>query len=183
MLRSDRLLAVLPVRGGALPPATSEAVSLSGGAVLMIGEGVLPAARGLRAVSAVRCVEVADFRPAAVAACLVPVLAEVDCAVLPASADGRSLAARLAFLLGRPLWSNLVCADGTAVCLRADGNPGPSVPWDSVRGVVTVRPRAGDRCTVAGPPCAPTSVRLAMPELPDARPLGLVLSGTGPSGT
>lgn len=180
MLESDRLLAVLPVREGSLPPATPEAVYLARGAVLMIGEGALLAARGLRAASKVRCVDVADFRPAAIAAGLAPLVAEVACVVVPGSADGRTLAARLAFVLDRPLWPNVVRKEGStaAVCLRADGTPGKSFSWESVRGVVTVRPRVGDRCTVAGDACAPTSFHLSLPELPDAQPLGLVAAGT-----
>jgi len=184
MLESDRLLAVLPVREGVLPPGTSEAVYLAGGAVLMIGEGVLLAARGLRAASKVRCVDVADFRPAAIAGGLAPLVAQVACVVVPGSADGRTLAARLAFVLDRQLWPNVVRKEGStgAVCVRADGTPGKSFSWESVRGVVTVKPRVADRCTVAGDACAITSLDLSLPEVPDPQPLGLMASVAGSRG-
>jgi electron transfer flavoprotein alpha subunit len=60
------------------------------------------------ATSPVRAIEAAAFAPSAWAAALAPVVVGDDVVVLPASADGRDLAPRLADVLGRPLLAGAI---------------------------------------------------------------------------
>ena len=99
-------LAVVLARGGELPPGAAEAVTEAGGAVLVTGDGAQEAAEAAgRSVArqAWFCETGPGLRPGLLAARLAPVLAAVPLIVLPATADGRDLAPRLAARLGRPL--------------------------------------------------------------------------------
>lgn len=175
MSECDRLLAVLPVREGTVPPGVVDAMVLARGSALVVGEGACAAAQQITAASVLRCVDVPDFRPSAIAAALVPLLTDVDCVIIPACAEGRSIAARLAFLLCRSLWPNVAWWEGnTAVSLRADGSIGRRFPWDSVRGVVTVRPGAVPWVSDRVEGCDHRVLPLSLPEEPDARSLGVL---------
>jgi electron transfer flavoprotein alpha subunit len=106
------VIAVVPVRRGGLPAGGDEAVAECGGQALVIGEDADAAAKELAGVAThVVVVEAGAFAPAAWAAALAPVLSEHDVVVLPGSPDGRDLAPRLAFALGRPLLAGAVRVD------------------------------------------------------------------------
>ncbi|MBX6389546.1 MAG: electron transfer flavoprotein subunit alpha/FixB family protein, partial [Frankia sp.] len=120
--------AVVVARAGQLPPAGAEAAAEAGGRVLVVGSGAAEAATALhRATGGGPAGEVwwsdtgPGLRAGSLAAMLAPVLAEADLVVLPASADGRDLAPRLAAELGVPLLAGAIAAglgpDGEA---RAD---------------------------------------------------------------
>jgi electron transfer flavoprotein alpha subunit len=98
------MLAIVPVRNGTLPAGGAEAVAEAGGRALIVGSKALLAAEELAGVATeVRIVETPTFAPAAWATALADVLADEPALVLPASADGRDLAPRLAYVLSRPL--------------------------------------------------------------------------------
>ncbi|MBX7069658.1 MAG: mycofactocin-associated electron transfer flavoprotein alpha subunit [Microthrixaceae bacterium] len=104
-------IAVVPVRAGVLPAGSAEvvaeALSLGDATVLLIGSQLGSAAAELAGVaSGVQLAEVGDFAPARWAAALTNVVADASVVLLPASPDGRDLAARLAAAVGRPLVAN-----------------------------------------------------------------------------
>lgn len=170
-------LAVVLARGGELPPGAAEAVTEAGGAVLVIGDGAEQAA-GAACPAVARqawfCETGAGLRPGGLAARLAPVLAAVPLVVLPATADGRDLAPRLAARLGRPLLAGACAASlvaggaGVAAQLcRLDDRivlpvqvPGPAV--------VTLAPGTG---IIGPPPPGPAVVaRLSLPAGPGNEP-------------
>ena len=97
-------IAVVPVRTAVLPAGAEETIAEAGGTVLLAGSGTAEAAASL-AVDAVSVAiaEIGDPAFGAWAAALAPVLTSYHAVLLPASADGRDLAPRLAAALGRPL--------------------------------------------------------------------------------
>ena len=96
------MIAVVVVRHGQLPAGALEAVAECSGRVLLIGSAVAAAADHLHGVASdIRLLEAGDFHPARYAAALVDTLTARPVVVLPASADGRDLAPRLAAALGR----------------------------------------------------------------------------------
>jgi len=98
------MLAVVPVRAGALPLGADESVAEAGGVALIVGDGTEQAAMALRSATCnVRCAELGAFAPGRWAGALAPHLARHPVVILPASPDGRDLAPRLAHVLGRPL--------------------------------------------------------------------------------
>ena len=89
------MLAVLVVRDGVLPSGGLECVSECRGRVLAIGSGTTVAAEVMRGVATdVRLLELGAFQPGAYAQTLRPVLQDESRVILPASADGRDLAAQ-----------------------------------------------------------------------------------------
>jgi electron transfer flavoprotein alpha subunit len=99
-----RSIALIPVRGAVLPAGAGETIAEAGGVVLLAGSGTAQAAADL-AVDAVSVAvaEIGDPAFGAWAAALAPVLAPYHAILLPASADGRDLAPRLAAAMDRPL--------------------------------------------------------------------------------
>jgi len=97
-------IAVVPVRAAVLPAGAEETIAEVGGVVLLAGSGTTEAAASL-AVDAVSVAVAEIGAPAfgAWAAGLAPFLAPYHAILLPASADGRDLAPRLAAAMGRPL--------------------------------------------------------------------------------
>jgi electron transfer flavoprotein alpha subunit len=117
-----RMLAVIVVRDGALPAGADECVAEAGGRALLCGSGTEAAAKQLVAAVEVKCAELGSFAAATWASALVEVLAGEQVVLLPASADGRDLAPRLAHALGRPLLAGAVAIDEThAVLVRGGG--------------------------------------------------------------
>jgi len=136
-----RAVAVVPVRSATLPAGAEETIAEAGGVVLLAGSGTAAAAAGL-AVDAVSVAVAEIGEPAfgAWAATLAPVLARYHAVLLPASADGRDLAPRLAAALGRPLLAGAAWyRDGEVRIARCGG-----LLMDHVRAdgpvVVTLRP-------------------------------------------
>ncbi len=116
------MLAVVPVRAGALPAGGSEAVAECGGAVLLVGEGTADAAQGLAGMSSrVETAELGLFRPGAWSRVLAPHLRAENHLVLPASPDGRDLAPRLAHELGRDLHAGAISITPQRISLARHG--------------------------------------------------------------
>lgn len=109
------------VREGALPAGADEAIAEAGGCVLLVGSGTRAAAGELRSAVEVGLAEVGPFAPAAWSVALAPHLVDHDVVVLPASADGRDLAPRLAHALGRPLLAGAILVADDQVALGRVG--------------------------------------------------------------
>ncbi len=108
MLRS---LAVLPVRHGELATGGDEALAEAGGSGLLVGSGTEDLAASLLAEGVARAlavIELASFRPGGWAEAIAPAIGDAAVVVLPASADGRDLAPRLAAVLGWPLLAGAI---------------------------------------------------------------------------
>lgn len=108
------MLAVVPVRDGLVPPGAHETIAECGGAALVAGSGeptdtrdatdpFAPVGDLADVATTVRVVHLGPYGPARWAALLAPLVADDPLVVLPASADGRDLAPRLAASLDRPL--------------------------------------------------------------------------------
>jgi electron transfer flavoprotein alpha subunit len=121
------MLAVLPVRDGALPAGGLEVVAECCGRALVIGSGARRAAELLSgAATDVTVVEAGDFAPAAWAAFLGAQLgdgagAAASGVVLPASPDGRDLAPRLAAALRCDLFAGAISVTPSLVQLARHG--------------------------------------------------------------
>jgi electron transfer flavoprotein alpha subunit len=103
------VIALVPVRDGVLPAGAEEVVAECGGRAVLVGAEAARAAQGLAGLcTEVQVWETEGYRPAAWSAALAPVMAREPVIVLPASADGRDLAPRLAHRLGRPLLAGAV---------------------------------------------------------------------------
>jgi electron transfer flavoprotein alpha subunit len=169
------VIAVVPVRGGALPVGADEAIAECGGDALLVGEGTRAAAAAIRAAaSRTRLAEAGAFAPAAWAAALVPLLAEDDVVVLPASADGRDLAPRLAAALGRPLWAGAVAVRPDEVLVARYG--GRALARAALDGpaVATLLPGAAGFVPGSGPPPAAEEIELDLRPAHDAEVLEVI---------
>ena len=113
-----RLLAVVLVRAGVLPVGAGEAVAEAGGHVLLLGSGTAAAAAELGAARAWHA-ETTGAAPAGLSRALIPLLADVELIVVPASPDGRDFAPRLAAALDRPLLAYVTSAGIDADGIRA----------------------------------------------------------------
>lgn len=124
MVTRAAMIAVVVVRDGVLPSGALEAVAECGGRVVLVGSRASSAVDAVRGVAEhVLCIEAGDFHPAAWSAALAPMLALESIVVLPASADGRDLAPRLAHLLHRPLFAGAIAVSAERVDLaRQDGS-------------------------------------------------------------
>lgn len=171
---SGRPLAIVPVRAGVLPAGAAEtvaeAVALGDADVLLVGSQLGTAAAELAGIAAsVQVAEVGDPSPARWALALVPVIADAPVVLLPASPDGRDLAARLAAASNRPLVANaMTIAADHAVVLTNGGlvqhEVRPSGPF-----VATLQP--GGRGVERGPGdlVSTTTTELALdPSVDDA---------------
>jgi electron transfer flavoprotein alpha subunit len=118
------VIAVIPVRAGVLPLGAAEAAAEAGGAALVVGDGAAAAARELAAAGGgdVSVADLGRFAPDGWSRALAPHVAAHDVVLLPASADGRDLAPRLAFVLERPLYAGaLSVRPGRVVVGRRGG--------------------------------------------------------------
>jgi electron transfer flavoprotein alpha subunit len=105
----EQAVAVVVARNGRLPVGADEVVAEAGGAAVVAGSGALTAAGALLAATRVVWAETGEgFRPAELTERLAPLLAPTPLVILPASADGRDLAPRLAAALDRPLVSRAI---------------------------------------------------------------------------
>jgi electron transfer flavoprotein alpha subunit len=169
------MIAVVPVRDGALPQGGAEAVAECGGTAVLVGPGAAHALDALVGVArAVTVAETAHTGPAALAALVAPLVEAVPVVVVPGSPDGRDLAPRLAQLLGRPLlagavqvhergadlarWGGLVeeaaTADGPFVATLQPGVRGVEVDPSLGRPAVAVAPAGGGEPQPVGPDAA-----------------------------
>jgi electron transfer flavoprotein alpha subunit len=116
------VIAVVAVRDGVLPLGAEEAINEAGGRVLLAGTGTERARDDLRgAMSYAVCWEAGPYRPGGWAASLAPELESEDVVILPASADGRDLAPRLALAMGRSLHAGAVKIAPTGATLIRGG--------------------------------------------------------------
>jgi len=170
------MIAVVVVREGRLPSGGDEAVAECGGRALLVGSGTATAAADLAGVSTdVACAEVEGaYRPAAWAAALAPVLADEPHVVLPASADGRDLAPRLADLLHRPLWAGAVLVTPPRIDLARVGGRELHRVAPGEAFVATLIPGVRGVAAVAGAPGA-APVRPVAVDVPDDEPDATVI--------
>jgi electron transfer flavoprotein alpha subunit len=113
------MLAVVPVRDGVLPAGAMETAAECAHRTIVIGSGATQVASLIGGT--VRICEAGDFRPAAWAAVLAPLLVDEAVVVLPASPDGRDLAPRLAAALDRPLFSGAIAVSADTVTVTLGG--------------------------------------------------------------
>lgn len=141
------MIAVVVVRGGALPSGGDETVAECGGRAIVVGSGTALAVEALAGIATeLTLLELEHFQPAAWAAALQPLVQHEPAVVMPGSPDGRDLAPRLASLLHRPLFAGAVTVTAHRVELARKGgteihiaNPGPefvATLQPGVRGVV-----------------------------------------------
>jgi electron transfer flavoprotein alpha subunit len=161
------MLAVVPVRLGALPAGGLETAAECGGRVLLVGEGAAEVASELRGVAtAVRVWDTPGYRPGSWAAALAAVLDDEPVIVLPASADGRDLGPRLADALRRPLLAGALEVGTTGAALSRWGGLAIEDVTVTVPFVATLEP--GVRGVVPSRERDPEIERLALNE-PDDR--------------
>lgn len=162
------MIAVVVIRQGVLPVGAQEAVAEAGGRAVLIGEGTAEATLALTTATEVDCAEVGPFAPGAWADALVPHLRAEAIVVLPASADGRDLAPRLAFALGRPLLAGAIAVTADRVVLARAG--GLQAEEHRVSGPIVATLEPGVRGFEPGPVAATVNaLRLPMAtSVPDA---------------
>lgn len=116
-------VAVVPVRRGELPAGGLETVAEAGGEVVLVGDSARDAAAELDGIATrVQILDLGAPSPGRDAAVLAPLLGDTPLVLLPASADGRDLAPRLAAELERPLHANAMeVRAATATLVRHDG--------------------------------------------------------------
>jgi electron transfer flavoprotein alpha subunit len=117
------VIAVVVVRRGELPLGADEAVAEAGGRALLVGEDTVAAAAVLQtSTTDLRAAEMGPFAAGTWATAIAPAVKDEDLVLLPASADGRDLAPRLAHLLGWPLLAGAIEAGpGRVVVARRGG--------------------------------------------------------------
>jgi electron transfer flavoprotein alpha subunit len=118
------MLAVIPIRDGALPAGADETVAECGGRAVLVGSA--PRVDELVGIAReVWLLELGDFAPARWADAVVDVIDDIDdtddVVVLPASPDGRDLAPRLAHRLGRRLLAGAMLVTPTTARLVRGG--------------------------------------------------------------
>jgi len=152
-----------------LPAGSEETVNEAGGRVLLAGSGTDAALEELAGALVEAAVwEAGPFRPGAWAVALAPELAAEDVVVLPASADGRDLAPRLALVLGRPLHAPVVAVDATgATLVRGGGLALADVHFDQAV-VASLQPGCRGTDPREGGPVAARRLELTPPQIPDA---------------
>ena len=140
------MIALVPVRDGEAAGGGAETIAECGGRAVVVGSGVAAAVQQLAGVATnIRVWEAGPFRPGTWAATLAPVLADEPVVVLPASADGRDLAPRLAHAMRRPLLAGALAVDddggsvsrwgGLAIEDVVAGDPFVATLQPGVRGV------------------------------------------------
>jgi electron transfer flavoprotein alpha subunit len=105
---AGRPVAVVVARSGQLPPGADEAVAEAGGLAVVCGSGAEQAAASLTAAEQAWHLETGGLRAASLSSSLCPLLVDVPLVILPASADGRDVAPRLAATLDRALLAGAV---------------------------------------------------------------------------
>jgi electron transfer flavoprotein alpha subunit len=158
------VIAVVVVRDGVLPLGADECVAEAGGRVLLVGTGTATAPKELATgVVDVRVAEVdGGFAPGPWADAIASLLHDEDVVLLPASADGRDLAPRLAFALDRPLLAGAVLVAPGRVVVARDG--GLVAEEHDMTGpfVATLEPGVRGVAPATGEPPAPVSVELTI---------------------
>ncbi|MEV6611986.1 mycofactocin-associated electron transfer flavoprotein alpha subunit [Kutzneria sp. NPDC051319] len=169
MIGAD-FVALVVVRDGELPLGADEVAAEAGGAVLVVGTNAKVAADQLTAARTVWVAESGTVTPGALAGALAPALREVHAVVLVAAADGRDLAPRLAYALGRPLLSGANAVGPRGADVLRWGSQGlqeltPDGPF-----VATLQPGVRGAAAEPGAPRI-VEIELTSVDAPDARSL------------
>jgi len=165
------VIALVPVRDGVLPAGAEEVVAECRGRVVLVGAGAASAAAGLAGLSTeVQVWETDGYRPAAWSAALAPAMAREPVVVLPASADGRDLAPRLAHRLGRPLLAGAIEVTAERVVITRWGGLAVEDIAAPDRLVATLQP--GVRGFARAGAAEPTVVRLDLTTTADDHHVG-----------
>ncbi len=155
------MIAVVPVRDGVPDPGGPEAIAEAGGRVILIGSGVRDALESIPGdTREVRQAETPEFRPAAWAGALAPIVEAERVVILPASAGGRDLAPRLAVLLDRDLAAGALRVAEDSVTIAVPGLHAQRVLPVAGPLVVTLLPSA--RAWTEGPPGSATVAELSL---------------------
>ncbi|MGP0032531.1 MAG: mycofactocin-associated electron transfer flavoprotein alpha subunit [Acidimicrobiales bacterium] len=168
------MIAVVVVRDGTLPLGAEEAVDEAGGRVLLVGTGTGAAGDDLQgATTEVTCWEAGPYQPGTWAGALGPELRHEDVVLLPASADGRDLAPRLAQVMGRPLHAGAIEVTATgATLIRGGGQSLLEVDFDGPV-VATLQPGSRGTDRRGAPAVAARTISPAVTPRPDAAYRGL----------
>ncbi|MGC8512422.1 MAG: mycofactocin-associated electron transfer flavoprotein alpha subunit [Acidimicrobiales bacterium] len=169
MTRVGDVVAIVVVRGGRVPPGAADATAEAGGSVMLAGTGVAAAVASLPNATDVWLAESSTSSRALLDA-VTPALDGVRLVILPASADGRDLAAVLCHEMGWPLLAGSVSAsfEPDSDVVRADllREDGQVVVPAKTRGpaVVTLWPRpAGGAQAVSKAPATNLPARVHRP--------------------
>jgi electron transfer flavoprotein alpha subunit len=163
------MLAVIPVRDGALPAGGAEAAAECAGRALLIGSGAAAAAHELTGVcDTVQAIEFDTFAPASWAQALSIVCRDEPIVVFPHSPDGRDLAPRLAHELSRPLHAGAISVEPQRVQVSRQG--GLQIAEIRPQGPFIATLQPGIRGVEAAPDAPPPTVDAIDVE----RPSGLV---------
>lgn len=146
-------IAVIPVRGGILPAGAEEVVAEAGGSACVVGTGAEAAAQALTGAVTICWWETPGFRPGAWATVLAPACTQFGQVLLPASADGRDLAPRIAAQLRRPLLAEVIELGTDFAVLPRDGDRRTERVHLTGPVVLTIRPGTGGRAISRLPPC------------------------------
>jgi electron transfer flavoprotein alpha subunit len=194
------VIALVVVRDGVLPLGAQESIDEVGGRAVLAGTGTAEAAAALsQTATELTCWESGAFRPGAWAVALGPLVADERVVLLPASADGRDLAPRLAQVLGRPLLASAIAVAPSCVTLVRGGGlvledvdvlePFVATLQPGSRGIDAPRAgRASVRVETAAVPAAPAdpeplSLRLADPATIELAEAKRILAGGAGLGT
>ena len=116
------MIAVVPIRDGVLPAGGLETIAECGGRAVVVGSSTDAAATTLGGHGVdISVLEIGDFAPGRWAAVLAEVLRDEARIVLPASPDGRDLAARLAAALDVELLAGAIFVSESQVDLARFG--------------------------------------------------------------
>ncbi|MDS1270925.1 mycofactocin-associated electron transfer flavoprotein alpha subunit [Lipingzhangella sp. LS1_29] len=153
-------VAVVPVRAGVLPSGAEEVVAEAGGYACVVGGGAEEAAHALHGAVTISWWDTPGFRPGTWAGVLAGACARFGQVLLPASADGRDLAPRIAARMGRPLLAEAIELGGDFVVLPRDGDRRTERVQLTGPAVLTIRPGTGGRAISRLPPRSITELEL-----------------------
>lgn len=148
----DGAVAIVPVRAGVLPAGAEEVVAEAGGCACVVGEDAETAAHALTGGLNVSWWEAPGFRPGAWSRVLAAAYASYGRVLLPASADGRDLAPRIAARLRRPLLAEAIELGADVAVLPRDGDRRTEQVHLTGPVVLTIRPGTGGRAISHLPP-------------------------------
>jgi electron transfer flavoprotein alpha subunit len=173
-------LAVVVCRAGEPPLGADEAVAEAGGDVIVAGEGSTEAAAALTTARRAWTLETGrGLRVGALARRLAELVADSPLVVLPASADGRDLAPRLAAQLERPL---LAGAQRVALVVSPAGDAEIAAVLTRLEGRLEVPVRLAAPAVVTLPPGVRSVTSLGAPEVIELPALVALMDGPGLTG-
>jgi electron transfer flavoprotein alpha subunit len=140
------VIAVIVIRDGVVPLGGEETINEASGRALLVGTGTERARDDLHgALTDVTVWEAGPYRPGGWAWSLGPAVAAEEVVILPASADGRDLAPRLALVMGRPLHAGAIAVRPNGATIPRGG--GTSLLEVDFEGPVVATLQPGSRGT------------------------------------